>query len=271
MNDAMESKKARDRSPSFPFIDLEFAIERARQFYTEEKRGAAPYARAAMHWRYSPSSSGALQTAAALKSYGLMSDAGQKRLQLTDLALRILLDVRPDSAERKAYIRQAAMTPAGANDVYSKWPEELPSEATLNHYLVLERKFNQLSAVKAAKILQQNQSFAGVIGLDKSSESAMIDEDKTTAAETMIDSTVGKNSVSSAIGWQAVQDRIGPPQGRVEQLIGPNGEDISIRFGALPTKRVYEFLKSYAEFKSKECLTPATAAPKESGGSSSAE
>ena len=70
-----ESRK-KDRSPNFPFISLENAIARARAFYDEERKGAAPVTRAAIHWKYSPNSSGLIQTVAALKSYGLMSDEG---------------------------------------------------------------------------------------------------------------------------------------------------------------------------------------------------
>src|ERR1035437_5342820 len=97
--DDIDSKK-RERSPNFPFIGLAAAIQRARDFYDQEKRGSAAVSVIATHWGYSPKSSGLIQTVAALKSYGLMEDEGRgeaRRLRLTERALRILLDNRTDS------------------------------------------------------------------------------------------------------------------------------------------------------------------------------
>lgn len=155
-------KAAKDRSPNFPFISLEQALVRAAQFYGQEKRGSAPVAAVAAHWNYSPSSSGLLQTIAALKSYGLMEDDGSgetRKVRLTDLAFRILLDQRPDSVEREQFKRQAALRPNIAAEIKEKWPTGLPSGPTLSHFLVLERGFNQQTALRVSKILEENESF----------------------------------------------------------------------------------------------------------------
>ena len=162
MNEAVESKKIKERSPNFPFISLQTALERAQAFYDKEKRGTAPYVVAAKHWGYSPTSSGALQTTAALKQYGLLADeeSGKNRkVHLTELAIRILLDARPDSVEREQFKRQAALTPAVAAEIYGKWRAELPSPENLNHYLVLDRGFSQQTAVKVANIIKENEAF----------------------------------------------------------------------------------------------------------------
>jgi len=163
------SRKTKERSPNFPFITLEQALERAQQFYDQEKRGSAPFSSAAKHWSYSPTSSGAMQTVAALKNYGLMEDEGtgtSRKLKLSNLAQRILLDKRPDSIERELYKQQAALTPTIAAEIHEKWPDSLPSEATLNHFLVLERGFNQTTAIKVSKIIQENESFTKNIPSD---------------------------------------------------------------------------------------------------------
>lgn len=178
MNDATEARKAKDRSPAFPFITLEVALGRARQFYDEEKRGVAPITRATLHWGYSPSSSGSLQTIAALKNYGLLTEEGgsgqNRQIRLTDLALRILLDQRPDSTERVTFMRQAAKAPAVVAEIYSKWPDGLPSDSTINHFLVLEKKFNESTAFKAAKIIKENHVFTAMSSVDTQSGDAMI-------------------------------------------------------------------------------------------------
>lgn len=173
-------KKSKERSPVFPFIPLSTAIERAKQFYAEERRGSTLLAIAGQHWGYSASSSGLLQTVGALKNYGLLSDEGSgadRRVRLTDMALRIILDERPDSTERDEYLAAAAMRPAVAQEVYKKWPDGLPSNASLNHFLVLEKKFNQETAAKVAKILQQNHILVEKSPVDSSSDESMIESD----------------------------------------------------------------------------------------------
>ena len=46
-----DGRKGRERSPRFPFISLERALDRAATFYAAEKRGAAPFEAAAEHCR----------------------------------------------------------------------------------------------------------------------------------------------------------------------------------------------------------------------------
>src|SRR5687768_7731616 len=98
MSDANAQERARkERSPSFPFIPLEKAIERARAVAEHHKRSPARMATIGETWGYAPKSSGLLQTVAALKSYGLTDDIGRgedRRIQLSDLAWRILYDTR---------------------------------------------------------------------------------------------------------------------------------------------------------------------------------
>jgi hypothetical protein len=254
MNDVTEVKKAKDRSPTFPFITLEQALERARQFYVEEKRGVAPYSRAVMHWKYSASSSGALQTVGALKSYGLLTEVGgsgiNRQLRLTELALRILLDQRPDSTERLEYIREAALTPTISAEVYAKWSDGLPpSDSTINHFLVLDKRFNEGTAFKVVKIIKENHILAKLSPSDLSNGDKIAEEDNFDEIEEMQTSKV--ISRAAAIGRASsmeVEDKP-KPKGHAETVLGPNEEIISIQFSEKPTVELYEFLSEYAVFK----------------------
>src|SRR4051812_3080119 len=90
--------RGRDRSPSFPYISLEPAITRAKVFEAQYRKFSARMANAAEVWSLSAKSSSMLQTVAALKAFGLMKDSGSgadRKIELTDLALRILKDERP--------------------------------------------------------------------------------------------------------------------------------------------------------------------------------
>lgn len=158
-------KSAKHRSPAYPGLDLKAAIERARSFYHHEKRSSANVAVAVQHWGYSPSSSGGRQTLAALISYGLLEDKGsgdQRSVTLSDLALRILLDDRPDSIERADAIRRAALLPKIHSELFSKWPNELPSNPNLRHYLLIEKKFNENSVDDFISQLRTTADFARI-------------------------------------------------------------------------------------------------------------
>src|SRR5689334_2255157 len=98
MADADKEKK--HRSPAYPFIPLQKAVERAATLYERNKRHSTPLAVAAGLWGYKEKSSGGLQTVSALKQFGLLLDEGsgdKRHVRLTELAFRILLDEVPDS------------------------------------------------------------------------------------------------------------------------------------------------------------------------------
>jgi hypothetical protein len=251
--------KTKDRSPNFPFISLSAAVRRAQEFYKEEKRSAAPFSVAAKHWNYSPLSSGALQTVGALKNYGLMTDEGsgsQRKLLLTEMALRILLDARPDSSERDAYLRQAALAPSVATDVYAKWPETLPSDANLYHYLVFDRKFSESSAQKVVKILKENEAFTGSSRVVISSSP---EEDMTDSESGLVHMDTQANNVLSG-SKRAVVPAL---QGDLQMVKAPSGNYVKIQFAGEPTLEDYEFLKRYVAFQISE-FAPNVPTPKDS-------
>ncbi len=135
------SKKKRTRSPAYPFVNLETAITRAQEFFNAEQRNAANWNVAVKHWGFVEGSSNGASTLAALTSFGLLQDEGigdNRTVRLTKNALRILLDKRPDSRERADLIKQAALTPKIHQQLWEKWGNDLPSDATLRHTLLLE-------------------------------------------------------------------------------------------------------------------------------------
>lgn len=247
MVDFPDVKKTKERSPTFPFIPLESAIERARQFYSQEKKGSAPFPVAADHWNYSPTSSGALQTVSALKNYGLMTDessASGRKLKLSDLALRILLDTRPDDSERMHFMRMAALYPAVAAEIYQKWPDGLPSEATLNHYLVLDRGFSQSSALKTVDIIYKNEHLTkSSLREELSSNIKNYDTDRESSYST--DQELPNEAAMSAVHLNVVKTNIV----RTERVIDPEGIDIILQFNGEPTIASYEFIKDYIELR----------------------
>ncbi|SAL29021.1 hypothetical protein AWB64_02472 [Caballeronia sordidicola] len=252
MNDTVETRRTKERSPNFPFIPLESALQRAQVLYSHERRSSAPSSSVAKHWGNSELSSGFKQTVAALKSYGLLSDepgSGARMVRLTDLALRILLDSRPESEEKAAYTRQAALTPPVASEVFQRWPDGLPSDHTLSHYLMFDRGFQQETAARVARTLRQNESFAGLRQYLSVPESEMPAGDDLDAPEP----PVHEFDVSRATAVPSQLNSVATSvSARSEKIIDPNGLDVTVAFSGEPTQETYEFLADYIELRLKQ-------------------
>jgi hypothetical protein len=159
MSDAAYKSK-RQRSPSYPGIGLEAALERARSLYGEEGRNAAPNDAILQHWGYAPRSGPGLVTIAALKRFGLLVSEGSGKSRLSNLALSIILDEREDSPERDEAIKQAALMPRIHKELWDKYQWQLPSDATLRHFLRLDKGFTDSAADELIRQFRETISFA---------------------------------------------------------------------------------------------------------------
>jgi hypothetical protein len=151
------------RSPGYPSISLEDALEKARLLYKHDKRNATSINVVAGHWNYRPTSSGAKLAVAALKKFGLLESVGNKKsgqVKLTDLALQIILDQREDSPERDQAIKRAALNPDLHAELWDKYGHDLPSDATIKTYLVMHRGFNDATVGDFLKEYKATISFS---------------------------------------------------------------------------------------------------------------
>jgi hypothetical protein len=204
-----KSKAPRLRSPGYPGIDLEAAIKRALEFYDHERRNAAHAEIAVQHWGFKPSSGGGFVVIAALKAYGLISDTGSgkaRKIQLTDLALRILLDKRPDSPDREASIKQAALMPKIHASLWNKYRGDIPSDSNLRHELIFERKFNENAVDDFIKQYRATIDFAKLNDSDSISLSAediedngMLEGEQSMQNQQVTPATQGNQSVPRTI------------------------------------------------------------------------
>lgn len=168
MADAEKEKK--HRSPAYPFIPLKKAVERAQALYEHDKRHPTALHVAAKHWGYAEKSSGGLQTASALKQYGLLEDVGStgdRRVKLTDLALAILLDEVPNSPDRVAAIKRAALSPKLYAEMFEKWGIELPSDESLRTYLKRDKLFNDDAVGSVIKDYKDTIEYSKLASSDK--------------------------------------------------------------------------------------------------------
>ncbi len=163
-----EDRAKKERSPSFPFIPLRKAVERSEAAMASHKRSATRTTAIGETWGYSPASSGLIQTVAALKAYGLLNDVGRgedRRVALSDLALRILSDDRPGA--RETALRDAATRPKLLKEYISSWSTSRPSDSHCLSELTLDRGFNREAAKGFLRVFDDNLAFAGLKEGDK--------------------------------------------------------------------------------------------------------
>lgn len=161
--DLSDVRARRDRSPSFPFIPLDKAVERARIFSVNHRRSPARLAVVGPTWGYAAKSSGLLQTVAALKAFGLLEDISggeDRKVQLTDLAWRLLLDARPGAKEQA--IREAAMRPKLIAEYMMEWVPVRPSDEHCISELQFDRGFNEAAAKIFLRVFDETVAFANL-------------------------------------------------------------------------------------------------------------
>ncbi|MDE0152974.1 MAG: hypothetical protein OXN23_03795 [Gammaproteobacteria bacterium] len=155
--------KSKPRSPAYPGIGLEEATTRARQIYSHERQNKAYVSAIYSHWSYTKSSGRARIALASLKYYGLINieGSGDNRIvQLTNLALDILLDNREDSSERENAIQRAALAPTINSDLWNKYQGHLPSDQSLKFSLQRELGFTERGVEEYIEHFRSTLEFA---------------------------------------------------------------------------------------------------------------
>lgn len=171
------STRSRVRSPSFPFIPLERALERASAMLERHKTFAAPRNALAQTWGQKDTSSSFLQTVSALKAFGLIEGegtGGSQRFVLTDLAQRILLDTREE--RRDAAVMESATKPPLLKEFQERWSGGRPSDEHCISELQLDHRFNRNTAANFLKVFDETIRFLQNNPSDSASESGEIEE-----------------------------------------------------------------------------------------------
>lgn len=164
----VETRKVRHgRSPAYPSVTLEKALALARSLYDAEGKYAAPLLSVFSAWGFGGKSSGARQALASLRYFGVIDVEGEgdnRKVKVSEPALRYLLDGREDSSERDALLRRFATAPSIHQDLVNQFPEGIKSDASAKHFLMFECGFNESGA---AELLEQFRATAAYAGLFK--------------------------------------------------------------------------------------------------------
>lgn len=169
MPDEVEVKAAQKRkvgrSPSYPTLNVQEALEKARALYNREGDYAAPLSSVMAAWGYSAKSSGARQVLATLRYYGLIDvtgDGDARKVKVSDTTRRILLDKREDDTERRQLLRRVALNPSAHRTLYEEYESGLASDRSVVHFLVFDHGFNEGAA---EELLAEFKETAKIVGL----------------------------------------------------------------------------------------------------------
>lgn len=146
----------KQRSPSFPIIPIDEAINRVRLIYERDRRAFTTANAVLEHLGYSSKkgmSGTSGRVVAALKQYGLLDEQGGQ-YRVSDLAFRIL-NLPDDSEERQELIRNAALAPPIFKKLLTFYQGEVPSDAALRSQLVLHEKFNPDSVDQFIRVFRR--------------------------------------------------------------------------------------------------------------------
>lgn len=152
----MESPKK--KSPRFPSISLADAIERTKRVYNHETRNAAPIDIVANHIGYKSSRSGpAATTVASLRYFGLLERPREGFLAVSKDFETFLY--APDETLKKEIKLKWLQTPQIFKEIIEKYPDTLPSEATLRFELI-QKGFLPTAAQECIKAFLESVRFS---------------------------------------------------------------------------------------------------------------
>ncbi len=161
MSDASENSAKRERSPSFPYIGLDKAVERTRQFAAQARRSDVLVADAAGTWGMAPKSSSTLMTIGALLAFGLIEDSGagdSRKIRVSDVGQRILGDERPGVREK--LLAEAALKPKLIAEYALRWADGRPADQICISELKYDKGFNDEGASRFLRVFDETIVFA---------------------------------------------------------------------------------------------------------------
>ncbi len=136
----------RQRSPSYPSLSLEQAIDMAAKLHKSVRTNVVSRETAAKDMGYTGLTGRSLTVLAALAQYGLVERAGKGDIKVTRRAVEILHPV--EETHRIEAIRDAATAPTLFRDITERFPDGMPSGNALRSYLV-QRDFNDVAIGQA--------------------------------------------------------------------------------------------------------------------------
>ncbi len=174
----MSNEIKRERSPNFPKMPLEQAIETVSRMHKKAGKSKVQPAVAAAAIGYGGINGAALTTIGALSQYGLIDREKTGELSVSQLALRVIHPV--NEAQSVSSLREASLRPKVYSELFTGGFQHCDENLIANHLIQLE--FTPDGAKKAAAVFKANVDYAklrdGDVKLDSEPD---ISQDSTSA------------------------------------------------------------------------------------------
>lgn len=154
---------ARTRSPNYPAVDLQTAVDLVSKLEKFAQRHPVPADSAIEKaWSFKPGGHG-YQCIAALRQFGLIQEEGsasKRHIRLTDDAAKVV----HNHPERAAILRAAALRPKVHAAIAAKYQGALPPDDTIRTYLLFDYQppFNPASVGEFLSQLRKTIAYSGV-------------------------------------------------------------------------------------------------------------
>jgi|SRR5665213_780697 len=167
MTETNEATGQRDRSPAYPIIPLEAALQRLAEFDTHFKRTPARSQKVGDAWGIKAKAY-ADRTVAALRYFGLLEyqGAGKDRSVTVSEDGRKYLRAQQEETKREV-VKAAALRPKQIAKFWSSWGKDRPADAACLDELVIKDGFSEAGARDFLKVYDSTITYAGLSESDK--------------------------------------------------------------------------------------------------------
>lgn len=156
---------ARLRSPSYPSIPLEEALDLVQKIHSRNRTNAISREAAARDMGYSGLTGRSLKVLAALIQYGLLEPAGKAQTRVTQRAVTIVHGLIPE--RKKAALKEAGEHPKLFKELATAFEDGPPSENAIRSYLI-QRDFADVAIGPAVKAFVETYAYLEKAGVYES-------------------------------------------------------------------------------------------------------
>lgn len=154
------------RGPNYPSITLREAIVRVMKFKeANAARLTVPLETAFRVIGFKGASGASRPVIASLNYYGLLDYVGRgddRKVKLSDLAIKIIFDPIPGSPDRAEALQEAALKPA----IHARLADELkippPADVVIERFLVVDCEYSESAAKTIIDVYKDTLEFAGL-------------------------------------------------------------------------------------------------------------
>jgi hypothetical protein len=161
-------RKPGKRSPGYPMISLDEAIQKAKILWDKDKNNDIPLAAAYEHLGYKSKGGYPARIIAALKKFELISEK-QNGIKLTEEAVDLVLH-EPSDERYIEIVKKLALKPTIYEKLFNEYKGSLPSDSTLKITLIKDYDFNPESVEDFISSFKKTIEFAGLSKENKESQ-----------------------------------------------------------------------------------------------------